>query len=285
MGTKVLKKPFWAVLSLFLALGLSSVMAVEVEPGRESSYFYKSKIKPFDSEFMGGGLLSDGMDIRRVSGHHDKPEAQIAVWMPLVEPEPIVKTNGNEITDATLIYRNTGPTKDKFPYIIKDKATNKFYVYKNVKYHWAFEKPEEDKKVLGEGNKGGVSGGEVYSPFMNLKDANGQYFEDLVNGEVSESDIWDKKMFVNRHTAAFDSGIAGAKMVSGSTLLQQVGMIMTYERAEVSGISPSGAGYPAKEKDTADPAGDIPGTVSLAAAPEDSAFEKFGPEKTTKPIP
>ncbi|MEW6709054.1 MAG: hypothetical protein AB1403_04460, partial [Candidatus Riflebacteria bacterium] len=236
-------------------------------------------------EFMGGGLLSDGMDIRRVSGHHDKPEAQIAVWMPLVEPEPIVKTQGNEITDATLIYRNTGPTKDKFPYIIKDKGTGKFYVYRNVKYHWAFEKPDEKKKVLAEGNKGGTSGGEVYSPFLNLKDANGQYFEDVANGAASESDIWDKKMFVNRHTAPFDSGIAGAKMVSGTTLLQQVGMIMTYERAEVAGLSPSGAGYPAKEKDTADPAGEIPGTVSMAAAPADADFVKFGPEKTTKPVP
>lgn len=283
--TKVAKRPIGLALAMLLCLGSSALLAVEVEPGRESSYFYRSKIKPFDSEFMGGGILSDGMDIRRVSSHHDKPEAQIAIWMPLVEPEPIVKTQGNEITDATLIYRNTGPTKDKFPYVIKDKSSGKFYIYKNVKYHWAFEKPEDTKKVLGEGNKGGFSGGEVYSPFLNLKDANGQYFEDLVNGEASEGDVWDKKMFVNRHVAPFDSGIAGAKMVSGSTLLQQVGMIMTYERAEVSGISPTGSGYPSKEKDTADPAGEIPGTVSLSAVPADSAFEKFGPEKTTKPVP
>ncbi len=284
MDFKIAKKPALAM-GLLLYLSTAQLTAVEVEPGKESGYFYKSKIKPFDSEFMGGGLLSDGMDIRRVSGHHDKPEAQIAVWMPLVEPEPIVKTQNNEITDATLIYRNTGPTKDKFPYVIKDKGTGKFYVYRNVKYHWAFEKPDEKKKVLAEGNKGGTSGGEVYSPFLNLKDANGQYFEDVVNGAATEADIWDKKMFVNRHTAPFDSGIAGAKMVSGSTMLQQVGMIMTYERAEVTGLSPSGAGYPAKEKDTADPAGEIPGTVNMAAAPADADFVKFGPEKTTKPVP
>ena len=285
MKNKAYKNRFCLALATIFFVSSSALLAIEVEPGKESSYFYKSKIKPFDSEFMGGGLLADGMDIRRVSGHHDKPEAQIAVWMPLMEPEPIVKTSGNELTDATLIYRNTGPTKDKFPFVIKDKATNKFYVYRNVKYHWAFEKPDEKKKVLGEGNKGGTSGGEVYSPFLNLKDANGQYFEDMVNGAASEADVWDKKMFVNRHTASFDSGIAGAKMVSGSTLLQQVGMIMTYERAEVSGMSPAGSGYPAKEKDTADPAGEIPGTVNLAAAPDDASFVKFGPEKTTKPVP
>lgn len=287
MKTIFSKKPVLLALVLFFTLFLHSsmVLAVDVEPGRESSHFSKSNIRPFDSEFMGGGILSDGMDIRRVSGHHEKPEAQIAVWMPLVEPEPIVKTKGNEITDATLIYRNTGSNKDKFPFVIKDKASGKFYVYRNVKYHWAFEKPEEDKKVIGEGNKGGTSGGEVYSPFMNLKDANGQFFEDVVSGAASEADIWDKKMFVNRHTAPFDSGIAGAKMVSGTKLLQQVGMIMTYERAVVSGVTPTGAGYPAKAKDTADPAGDIPGTVSLSATPADADFTKFGPEKTTKPVP
>jgi hypothetical protein len=283
--SKIAKKPIGLALALMLCLGSSVLLAVEVTPGDESSYFYKSKIKPFDSEFMGGGLLSDGMDIRRVSGHHDKPEAQIAIWMPLVEPDPIVKTQGNEITDATLIYRNTGPTKDKFPYVIKDKSSGKFYIYRNVKYHWAFEKPDEKKKVLAEGNKGGTSGGEVYSPFLNLREANGQFFEDVVNGNASEGDVWDKKMFVNRHTAPFDSGIAGAKMVSGSTLLQQVGMIMTYERAEVSGLTPSGAGYPSTERDTADPAGELPGTVNLSAVPDNSAFEKFGPEKTTKPVP
>lgn len=272
-------------LFLFLVLGLGAAIAVEVEPGKEASYFYKSKIKPFDSRFMGGGILADGMDIRRVDGHHDKPDAQIAVWMPLVEPFPIVKTHDNEITDSVLVYKNTGAGKDKFPYIFKDKSNDKFYVYRNVKYHWAFEKPPEDRKVLGEGNKGGTSGGAVYSPFLNLKDANGQYFEEVVNGTKSESDIWDKKMFVNRHTAPFDSGIAGAKMVSGSTLLQQVGMIMTFERAEVSGVSTTGSGYPEKGLDTADPAGDLPGTAALPAEPSDDDFKKFGPEETTKPVP
>ncbi len=62
-------------------------------------------------------------------------------------------------------------------------------------------------------------------------------------------------------------------------------MIMTYERAKVSGLSPSGAGYPTKTKDSADPDGDIPGTVSLSSEPADSEFEKFGPERTTQPIP
>ncbi|MGM0599045.1 MAG: hypothetical protein ACQETH_04425 [Candidatus Rifleibacteriota bacterium] len=283
--TERFNRRYLSVLLITFCLLTVSLSAIEVEPGRESSYFYRSRIRPFDSRFMGGGILADGMDIRRVQEHHDKPEAQIAVWMPMVEPEPIVKNNANEITDSALIYRNEGSTRDKFPYVVKDKDSDKFYVYRNVKYHWAFENPEEDKKVLAEGNKGGASGGEVYSPFMNLREANATYFEDLVKGNATEEDIWDKKMFVNRHTAPFDSGIAGAKMVSGSTMLQQVGMIMTYERAQVSGLTTSGPGYPETAQDTADPAGELPGTVSLNSEPADSEFENFGPEDTIQPIP
>ncbi len=284
MSLKNLKKPI-CVASLML-LGLATQLpAVEVEPGRESSYFPKSKIRFFDSKLEEGGVLADGMNVERVSGHTDKAEAQIAVWMPLYEPAPIEKNGANMITDAAQIYRNTGAGKDKFPFVVKDKATGKFYVYRNVKYHWFFEQPEENKKVLAEGNKNGVSGGEVWSPFMNLKDADFNFFEDVANGSKSESDVWDKKLFVNRHTTAFDSGIRGREDVAGSKFLQQVGMIMTYERAEVPAPTVSGNAYPETALQTADPAGEIPGTASLAAAPADTSFEKFGPEKTAKPVP
>ncbi|HNX74932.1 MAG TPA: hypothetical protein PLM07_01145 [Candidatus Rifleibacterium sp.] len=279
-----LKRPL--CLASLMLIGLTaSVSAIEVEPGRESRYFPKSKIRFFDSKLEEGGVLADGMNVERVSGHTDKPEAQIAVWMPLYEPAPLEKNGANMITDAALIYRNTGAGKDKFPFIVKEKATGKFFVYKNVKYHWFFEQPDEKKKVLAEGNKNGVSGGEVWSPFMNLKDANLKFFEDMVSGSASESDVWDKKLFVNRHTTSFDSGIRGREDVAGSKFLQQVGMIMTYERAEVAAPTVSGNGYPETAMQTADPAGEIPGTANLTAAPADSAFEKYGPEKTARPVP
>lgn len=284
MRFSILKKPL-CIASLLLAGLAPQLVAVEVEPGRESSYFPKSKIKFFDSKLEEGGVLADGLNVERVVGHTDKPEAQIAVWMPLYEPAPIEKNGANMITDAAQIYRNTGAGKDKFPFIVKDKAANKFYVYKNVKYHWFFEQPDEKKKVLAEGNKNGVSGGEVWSPFLNVKDANMKFFEDMATGAASEGNIWDKKLYVNRHTTSFDSGIRGREDVAGSKFLQQVGMIMTYERAEVPNPTTSGAGYPETALQTADPAGEIPGTASLAAVPADTAFEKFGPEKTAKPVP
>jgi hypothetical protein len=90
-STERFNRRYLFVLLVAFCLLTVSLSAVEVEPGRESSYFYRSRIRPFDSRFMGGGILADGMDIRRVQEHHDKPEAQIAVWMPMVEPEPIVK--------------------------------------------------------------------------------------------------------------------------------------------------------------------------------------------------
>ena len=284
MSLRTLKKPI-CVASLLLFGFAAQLPAVEVEPGRESSYFTKSKIKVFDSKLEEGGVLADGMNIERVSGHTDKPEAQIAVWMPLYEPAPIEKNGANMMTNATSIYANTGAGKDKFPYIVKDNSSGKFYVYRNVKYHWFFEQPDEKKKTLAEGNKNGVSGGEVWSPFLNLKDADLTFFEDVVNGAKNESDVWDKKLYVNRHTAAFDSGIRGREDVAGSKYLQQVGMIMTYERAEVAAPTLTGSGYPETSLQTADPAGKIPGEANLSAVPSESAFEKFGPEKTAKPIP
>lgn len=287
MRLQVLKKPFSIVSLLLFSLCCTAPQlgAIEVEPGREAGYFPKSLIKPFDSKLEQGGVLADGMNIERVIGHSDKPSAQIAVWMPLYEPAPIKKSSSNTITNETQIYRNTGAGKDKFPFIVHDVAANKHYIYKNVKYHWFFEQPDEKKKVHAEGNKNGVSGGEVWSPFLNLKDSNIKFFEDMATGQASEGDIWDKKLFVNRHTTAYDSGIRGREDVAGSKFLQQVGMIMTYERAEVSVGSKSGAGYPQTAEDTADPAGTIPGTAALSAVPAESGFEKFGPDKTTKPVP
>lgn len=289
MRSNFLQRPFCIVFLLLIGLTATvPLSAVEVTPGKESSYFPQSLIRPFDSKFEANGPLADGMNIERVSGHSDKPEAQIAIWMPLYEPQPVVKNKANMLTDATLIYRNTGAGKDKFPFIVKDKTANKFYIYRKVKYHWVFEQPDEKKKVLAEGNKNGTSGGEVWTPFLRPNSVNAQFFKDMVAGTKSENDVPDKKLFVNKHTTAFDSGIRGREDVAGSKFLQQVGMIMTYERAEVPAPATSGNGYPETAVGTANPDGEIPGTASLGAVPADDTFVKFGPEganKTTKPIP
>ena len=57
MRLKNLKKPL-CVASLLLFGFATQLSAVEVEPGRESSYFPKSKIRFFDSKLEEGGVLA-----------------------------------------------------------------------------------------------------------------------------------------------------------------------------------------------------------------------------------
>ncbi len=290
MGSK--KRVGLTVLTLLLfGLISCSLSAIEVKPDRESKYFEKSYIKPFDSSFT--SKLTDGMNIERITGYTDKPEAQVAVWIPLIEPEPVSKTKANEVikkTDAQ-IFLNDGAGKDKFPYVVYDAPNNKYYVYKNVKYHWFFEQPDEKKKILAEGNKNGVSGGEIWTPFIDLAGDTQEFWKEMAEGNASGNIAWDKKLFVNRHTTAYDSGIRGSESVIGSKFLQQVGMILTYERAVASIVagSKSGTAWPQTETAEAQHSGNspatLPGKVKLASVPDAATFEKFGPDKTIKPKP
>jgi len=53
-----------------------------------------------------------------------------------------------------------------------------------------------------------------------------------VNGSGDKT--WDPKVYPNAHKKPFDSGISGDADTRGSTVLQEVGMLMTYERASVN---------------------------------------------------
>lgn len=270
--------------SLLVLLTFSSaypVYPLEVTPGQESSHFNYSRIAPFDH--AAERAIESKMKIGRLEMQN--PKSQVAIWMPLVEPAPIIKNRLNEIADNVRIYRNVGPTATDFPYIVEEVGGD-HYVYRNVRYHWFFEQPDADKVVHAEGNRNGVSGGGAWNPWLRIeRDADRQFFYDVTHGTKSPSDVWDKKLFVNVHTSPYDSGVTDLQDYDESTILQQVGMIMTYERARVSPTNKAGTAFPQTNTEIADPVGQIGGTAVLTSAPDDSAFEKFGPNETAKAIP
>lgn len=217
-------------------------------------------------------------EIRRPDQFEDNPRSQIAVWQPFLEPGPVTRTTSNMLTNDTRIFRNIGPTKDQFPYVVRVENgpdQGKFLLFKNVKYHWFFEQAANSGEPP-DSNVPGESGGGAWSPFMNMRDANTQFILDMAEDKASKDDVWDKKLYVNRHMLAYDSGISGSLNYKDSTILQQVGMIMTYEWAEIPAPAVSGAGYPpsGQAQATADPVGDIPDTVNLTSVPDASAFQK-----------
>ena len=217
-------------------------------------------------------------EIRRPDQFEDDPRSQIAVWQPFVEPGPVTRTTSNMLTNDTRIFRNVGPTKDKYPYVVrveKGADAGKFFLYRNVRYHWFFEHVEKGDEPP-DSNVPGVSGGGPWSPFLNMRDANTQFVLDMAEDKATKDDVWDKKLYANRHMTAYDSGISGSLNYKDSTVLQQVGMIMTYEYAQIPAPTVDGTGYPppGQTQATADPVGPIPGTVNLTSVPDDSAFKK-----------
>ncbi len=179
-------------------------------------------------------------EIRRIPDMIDNPKSQIGMWIPMMEPEPVLRGFDNRIQNNVEVYKNTGAEADKYPYIIKDKASGKFYVYKNVKYNWVFE-AAGDKEVSG--GKDGASGGEVWTPFFKASGNEKalEYARNIVNGNGDPT--WDPKVYPNAHTKPFDSGISGTEDTKGSTVLQEVGMLLTYERGDATVTGATVAGY------------------------------------------
>ncbi|RCK80993.1 MAG: hypothetical protein OZSIB_2370 [Candidatus Ozemobacter sibiricus] len=182
-------------------------------------------------------------EIRRIPDMIDKPESQIGMWIPMVEPEPVVRGFDNRIKDNVRIYRNTGTTASKYPFLVKVVSgpdAGKWFVYRNVKYHWVFEDAGEGEHS---GGVNGTSGGDVWTPFYKASGAEKavNYMRNIVNGTGDRT--WDPKVYPNAHKKPFDSGISGTDDTKGSTVLQEVGMTLTYERAEVAPTGVTGDGY------------------------------------------
>ncbi|MBI3037525.1 hypothetical protein HYY75_00540, partial [bacterium] len=198
------------------------------------------------------GIMSiPANEIRRVPDMIENEKSQIGMWVPMIEPEPVVRGFDNKIQDNVEVFKNTGSTKQDFPYLIKvvkarsghpEDIVGKWYVYKNVEYKWVFE-DGDDKAEGGAGGKNGTSGGKVYSPFYKAsgEEKSVEYAREIAKG--ADQKVWDPKVYANNHKKPFDSGIAGDTDTKGSTVLQEVGMLLSYERAEVSPSSSDSKGY------------------------------------------
>ncbi|HOT29658.1 MAG TPA: hypothetical protein PLU72_15895 [Candidatus Ozemobacteraceae bacterium] len=221
-----MEKKLWGVLAAALIWG-GAAFAVDVgSVATESRYDINDRVSNVT------GIMSIPQnEIRRIPDMIDKPESQIGMWVPMIEPEPVVRGFDNRIKDNVRIFRNTGSTKDKYPYLVKEKDTGKWYAYRNVYYKWSFEDAGDDGKS---GGVNGKSGGEVWSPFYKASGSERaiEYMKNIVNG--SGDTTWDPKVYPNTHKKPFDSGISGDADTRGSTVLQEVGMLMTYERATVN---------------------------------------------------
>ena len=144
------------------------------------------------------------------------------------------------ITDKTKIFRNTGTTKDKYPYIIKDSASGNFYAIRNLTYTWKFENQKPDKEDPEGGNATFTKTIPAYSPFFDeigLTEAAPQFMKEWAKADGNNYELPEPKAHANRHTVTYDSGIMDGLSVTDSTVLQQVGMLMSYEIATLSSVS------------------------------------------------
>ncbi len=240
---------------------------------------------PDDQKFLPSAItaISSGIqrshEIRRPAELEKNEKASIAIWCPWMEPPPIQRTIGNQIGEEGKIFRNTGSTKGTFPYVVQEKSSGKFFVFRKVRYQWKFEKAKEGTDPHG-GNVDGESGVDPWTPFfseMKLEETAPGFILDWAQEKTAATDLPEKKVFANRHTTVYDSGVQDDETVANSSFLQQVGMTLTYQRAEVEATA-NGPGYPETGFGTADlPTQDIieasiKGTVALNTAPPDSAF-------------
>jgi|GEM_PF-979831 len=194
----------------------------------------------YDTNAAAGITSIPKNEIRRLPDMIDNPKSQVGMWIPVAEPDPVVRDFNNTIQPAGGVFKNTGAAQDKYPYIIKEKATGKFYVYKNVKYNWYFENAGTEDNS---GGTNGASGADVWTPFYKAAGAEKavEYIKNFVTG--SGDKVWDPKVYPNIHAKPFDSGISGDADTRGSTVLQEVGMLLTYDRAEAAVTGTTGDGY------------------------------------------
>ncbi len=233
------------------------------------------------------GMSVETNEVRRPARMTHEPKASVGVWCPWLEPPPVVRDRANNLDGRKAkIYVNSGATRDKFPFIVKDVASGKFYVYRHVRYEWKFERsPADDAQG---GNKPGKSGPPTWTPFYRqalLESEVLSFIQRFAEDKATNDDLPEKKCYANRHTTPYDSGITGNTQVAESTILQQVGMTLTYDRAEVTPEKVDGPGYPEGDlgtADLADPFHQINGTAELNQ-PVDA--DKWVSSRVINPVP
>ncbi len=233
------------------------------------------------------GMSVETNEVRRPARMTHEPKASVGVWCPWMEPPPVVRDRANNLDGTKAkIYRNIGATRDKYPYLARDVATGKFYAFRQVKYEWKFEQTPGDEDQGG--NLPGKSGPAIWTPFYRqalLESEVLPFIQKFAEDKATADDLVEKKCFPNRHTTAYDSGITGNTQVAESTILQQVGMTLTYERAEVTPASFDGPGYPTGNSataDLADPETEVTSTVTLDTP---ISADAWIPGKVINPVP
>lgn len=265
---------------MYLALALVCVLGATVFAADVSSIATDTRYDTNDTSKSPTGIMSiPKNEIRRLPDMIDKAESQIGMWIPMVEPEPVVRGFDNRIGNNVRVYRNTGSTKAKFPYLIKVVSgtdAGKWFVYKNVKYNWTFEDAGDEGKS---GGTNGASGGDVWTPFYKASGAEkaATYMRNIVNGAGDR--VWDPKVYPNNHAKPFDSGISGDADTRGSTVLQEVGMLLTYDRAAVTPTGVSGDGYYGNADDS------IIDVESISTAQLNSEPSSWESRKVTNTMP
>ncbi|MBF0544875.1 MAG: hypothetical protein HQM08_10600 [Candidatus Riflebacteria bacterium] len=277
-------KRFFVVSLFFLFTG--GLFATDLKGSgidNEKKFNAKSRIWAISSTNM-------TVEIRRSEkneNYRENAKASIGIWCPFLEPPPVDRTLSNMLTTKGKVFRNTGAGKDQFPYVIKEETTGKFFVFRNLKYTWLFENQLADKADPDNGNATHTTVIPVYTPFFDeiaLTDKAPDFMKDWATQEGNDYTLPEPKVHANRHTVVYDSGVANGLSVSDSSILQQVGMIMSYEVAEVS-PAVSGDGYPETGEKTANLSGDkiekfVKGTANLSVVPGSFQTATF-----TTPIP
>jgi|GEM_PF-3003953 len=280
----------FALLALaFLITLAGAARATDVSTVSEDDKFAPQRIT------LMSGMSVETNEVRRAAKMTEEPRASIAVWCPWMEPPP-VERNRADMIDGTKckIYKNIGATRDRYPFVVRavtPENDGPFYVYRNVRYNWKFETSPADE-ALG-GNRPGKSGRDPWTPFYRqalLESEVLSFIQQYAKDKVGPDSLPEKKAFANRHTTVYDSGITGNTQVAESTILQQVGMTLTYDRAdvtaEVTAVPVVGTGYPDGDSataDLADPGDTIQSTVTLDAAIDEQKWVKD--QKVINPVP
>jgi hypothetical protein len=176
----------------------------------------------------------------------------VGLWCPMIEPPPCVRTYSNKIdgSKCQIFLNRNSATKAAFPYVVKDKATGEFFVFKNVKYAWKFEQVESENTVNGKSDRNNHPGETVLTvwyPWFEQKKTEEQstVFIPAFGKDESPEPLHEKKVYANHHTTTYDSGIQGNNVIGNSSVLQQVLLTLSYEVAKVDVAGTvQGEGYP-----------------------------------------
>jgi len=247
--------------------------------GSDSSKVPNANKFPMENDIMilstsGGDPGGLGYEVRRPDHLASDTRASVACWVPLREPPPLKRTRDCFFEGSAKIFLNVNATtRANYPFLVKNGDV--WYAYRNVRYHWKFEKTD---KATGEphgGNTEGVSGYSPWSPFLRweaIKGRNGEALQVvLAQAEKAgpvENTTSEPKLFFNRHTSTYDSGIDGNTQVAESSILQKVTMTLTYDAATVTAYVQNivGNGYPEGPRGTADSSNTPPTTLITSKA-------------------